>query len=129
MLPVTWINRKLQRFASFHPKNSLIRKFHLLLIPASLSAILTFSWLIICRDLYFTTVSWIDENNVMITWLKREQNYSSVSVCSPSTPDSSNGRWSSFLNSNTHPAAISGNWFCSSVSLFSFFPVPLPPLL
>lgn len=34
------------------------------------------------QDYYYTSVSWIDEENLLVTWLTREQTVGSISVCS-----------------------------------------------
>lgn len=33
------------------------------------------------RDHYFTSLSWIDQDRVAVVWMRREQNYSVVSLC------------------------------------------------
>lgn len=33
------------------------------------------------QDYYYTTVSWVDEEKLLVTWLTREQTVGSISLC------------------------------------------------
>ena len=60
-------------------------------------------------EYYFTTVTWINEEVVMVTWVTREQNYASISTCQAGN---SSSEWlcTTVSHSLLHVSHPSQNW-------------------